>query len=170
MKHAINFTTLNEARATAAVFVSLSSEAPPFFAAPPHAGFAPVLSHIKRGENFHGSLHEYFYACTDNDSDPSRIVLWLGDTGSQQDDNIGRLTPVAWIDLADQDKQEDEDTWSFLYHPPLLAALLTATLAEWIKAEWLGPDDRPEAGDVLDQLTVSTCWDNARKIAGLRDT
>lgn len=151
------------------VRVNLALDAPSFFASPPHAGFAPVLAYLDRGENAHGSLREHLYACTDTDWDPTRIVLWAGDTGSQQEDGIGRLTPAAWIDVAEQPEQETDDPWSDpwanLYNPPILAALLTAMLAEWMRAEWLEPKYCLEAGDVLDQATLDKCWTEAIELA-----
>lgn len=165
MKTVTHFNTINGVSATTSVFVNIEIEPLPFLAAPPHAGYAPVLAHLNRGMNYHGSLHETLYACTDNDAFASRIVLWLGDTGSQQEDDIGRLIPVAWIDISDQEEQADEDTWSFIYHPPLLGALLTAMLAQWIQAGWLEPEPCIEAGDVLDQAMCDECWSTARKIA-----
>lgn len=161
----VEFQTVNELPATVKVFVNTETVPTPYTAAPPHAGYAPILAHIDRGSNFHGSLCETLYACTDDDHDPRLIVLWLGDTGSQQDDDIGRLTPIAWIDMADQDEQEDEEAFSSMYHPPLLAAMLTAMLSEWLSAGWLDAEDSLEEGDVLDQATLEKCWSTAQTLA-----
>lgn len=161
----IGFTTFNDLSGTVKVYVDQDFKGTPFFSSPPHAGFAPVLAYLDRGENYHGSLRERLYACTDKAWDVCRIVLWVGDNGSQNDDDIGRLTPIAWIDLEEQEEQEDEDAWQFPDHPPLLAAMLTAMLAHWIKAGWLGTTELLEAGDVLDQDTLDRCWENAHKLA-----
>jgi hypothetical protein len=161
------FKTRNDLPATVKIFVSDLFDPPPFFAQPPHAGFVPVLAHIDRGYNYHGSLNQTKYACTDTNYDPGRIVLWSGDTGSQIDDDIGRLTAIAWIVFEDQDEQEDEDAWRDPYHPPLLAAMLTAVLSEWIRAGWLSTDNTLDDSDILDEAALDECWATANKLAEL---
>lgn len=161
----IGFITSNGSSATVKVFVDKVFRGTPFFCEPPHAGFAPVLAYLDRGKNFHGSLREYLYACTDIHYDATKIVLWLGDSGSQNDDNVGRLTPVAWVDLENQDDQADEDAWQFPDHPPLLAAILSAMLSTWIQSGWLGTDESLDPGEVLDQAAVDECWAKAHDIA-----
>lgn len=168
MESQIEFKSVNDIVCTAKVCVDKDFKGTPFFCLPPHAGYAPVLAYLDRGENFHGSLRDTLYACTDKHWDVCRIVLWIGDNGSQNDDDIGRLTPVAWVELQDQEEQRDEDAWQFPYHPPLLAAILTAMLAVWIKAGWLGTSERLEEGDVLDQSELDNCWAHAHKLAGTR--
>jgi hypothetical protein len=173
MKITVEFKTVNDLPAKVRVFVNMKMDPPPFFAGPPHASCAPVLAYLDRGSNDHGSLNQTLYACTDIDWDPTRIVLWSGDTGSQSDDDIGRLTAIAWIVFEDQDEQEDQDAWSFKSHPPLLAAMLTAVLSEWIRAEWIRTDATLDASDILDnsdildQAAVDECWATANNLAKL---
>lgn len=71
-----------------------NEEAPAF--EPPHTITIPRLAYIDMGENFHGDMREDFYLVTNASDEPTYLVLWLGSTGSQDDDSVGRLYPVAW--------------------------------------------------------------------------
>jgi len=70
-------------------------------ALPPHTGVMKQHASIYWGENFHGSLNETYYFTLDNASDRSCWILWVGDNGSQRDDNCPRLSPGAWILISD---------------------------------------------------------------------
>lgn len=130
----------------------------PFPAAPPHAPFAPLLAHLDCGSNIHGSLSQYFYACTDNDFDQARLVLWSGSTGSQEDDDIGRLTPCAWIDFAEQDADTQPESWS---QPSILSELLATALANWIALDWVTRDAHLASSDILSRAELDSCWNHA---------
>lgn len=65
------------------------------FVAPDASGRTPFAT-IDRGSNYHGSLAEEFYVTTDKPAYTNAVVLWVADSGSQWDDNVPRLWPVAW--------------------------------------------------------------------------
>ncbi|HUT49458.1 MAG TPA: hypothetical protein VM325_08970 [Alphaproteobacteria bacterium] len=80
---------------------------PEIVCVPPHTAYSPKIVTLDRGENFHGALTEDFYACSGYGSDgeegwgTSRSesgywTLWMGENGSQYDDDQARLFPVAF--------------------------------------------------------------------------
>jgi hypothetical protein len=88
---------------------------------PPHTAKVLPVASADRGCNYHGSLDEEFYLLKDNPADPSRWVLWVGDTGSQVDDNQARLYPMACSDF-----DNFVDPWSFQGWVEVAAVLLYA--------------------------------------------
>jgi len=107
------------------------------------------LARISEDFNVHGSISFDYFACTDDAYDQSRLVLWVGGSGAQEDDGIARLEPISWIE--DIDQLDDDGSYVPFDDPEILAALLMVTLSEWFNADWLDPEEKLlEAGDVLD--------------------
>lgn len=88
-----------------------------FPATPPHTRLIEPIATIYRGENFHGSLEEDLYILWGNEDafESYGIVLWVGDTGSQDDFDVPYLRLCAWMDqsqvayLAEvQDEKQEE--------------------------------------------------------------
>lgn len=134
----------------------------PFPANPPHSMYTPCLAVLGSGTNSHGSLNTHYYACTDSDSDPSRLILWAGTTGSQEEDSIGRLVPAAWIDFEDQASEWDIHSW---YDTSLQSALLSTALASWLVKEWVDYSGELKNSDVLTDVQLSSCWDEAVRLS-----
>ena len=89
---------------------------PPFPCQPPHTARDQMVAWLDRGENMHGSLAEDFYVVLDQPQDPSNFILWLGDNGSQNDDDRPRLAAVAYTPRSDYLSEFEDDRatdWDF---------------------------------------------------------
>ena len=82
---------------------------PSFFYLPPHTALSTRITRIDRGENYYGSLAEDFYLATDQDSDRDKIILWIGDNGSQREGDQPRLWAAAWAEYGDFQDEENGD-------------------------------------------------------------
>jgi hypothetical protein len=119
--------------------------------APDTARTRPI-ARIDRGDNFHGSLAEDYYLVLDDAFDPQNFVLWLGDSGSQDDDDQSRLYPVAYC-LHECVSSRKEAAVVLLY------AWLRACVGAW--EGHYEEDHESEGGDLLDDETVSEILSSA---------
>ena len=102
-------------------------EQPPdteFAGFPPHTRHMVSAAKVRRGENFYGSLDEDLYVVLDEPSDPSRYVMWVGDNGSQADDDVPRLRMIGWCDLPSAEDEGPDYEGSRTFLKPATEALL----------------------------------------------
>jgi hypothetical protein len=127
---------------------------------PPHTARTQPVARIYRGENRLGSLTEDYYLIQDDPVDPGRWVLWLGDTGSQVDDDQARLYPVTCAPCR-----------AFVSDGEAAAALLYA----WLRTcavDWEGlysESTETAGGRLLDDELVRGILSAALGGTGLRD-
>jgi len=125
---------------------------------PPNTRYESPICEVDGGENALGSLKDDFYLLTDDVVEFNRMVLWSGDTGSQ--DGTARLRPVACADLENLVGSEGDD----LETEQVAAVLFYAWLVSVFNAEW-GYDD-PEVefigGSLLDNNALSVIANSAR--------
>ena len=122
------------------------SEWPQFLAVPPHTERVDPIAWIDLGNNFHGSLAEVFYITRNESSDSIYLVLWRGTTGSQADDDVARLLPIAWVEM---DEFLDEEYR--LHMSEAARVMLYATISARHKAYGsFDSEDEVEGGTYLD--------------------
>ncbi len=120
-----------------------------FWCPPPHTARSQRVVKIDRGENFHGSLVEEYYLIGDDSHSPNLFVLWLGTTGSQDDDDQARLNPVAWASYHAFCGEAGAD------RETALAVLLSA----WVRAAAAAFDGYYQQDDVVTgQNDAQTEW------------
>jgi len=125
---------------------------------PPNTRYESPICEVDNGENALGSLKEDLYLVTDDVMESTKMVLWSGDTGSQ--DGSARLRPVACADIENLVDSEGDD----LETEQVAAVLFYAWLVSVYNAEW-GYDD-PEVkfigGSLLDDNALSVIANSAR--------
>jgi len=132
---------------------------------PPNTRYVSPICIVDQGYNVHGSLREDFYLLPNEEVEFNRIVLWSGDTGSQSDDGIARLCPMAWANTEDLIGSEGND----LEKPLVAAIIFYAWLVFVFRAEW-GYDD-PEVefigGELLEENVIEIIVNAAKNEKGL---
>jgi len=80
-------------------------------ALPPNTRHVSPAITVDRGYNFHGELVDEYYCLSANSwDDPLPYVMWLGYSGCQENDDVSRCIPVAFIDEFDgQEEPERAD-------------------------------------------------------------
>ncbi len=121
---------------------------PPFPCWPPHTARDRMVASLNRGENFHGNLIEEFYVTANNSYDASHLVLWMGDDGSQNNDDRPHLIPVAYVDLDDFSVYDDLDQFASAV---LLCAWIRAAQEAW-GDDWYETDTDCCGGEMPDDL------------------
>jgi hypothetical protein len=105
---------------------------PPFPCWPPHTAWDKMVASLNRGENFHGNLTDEFYVTANMPDDAgSHLVLWMGDDGSQNNDDRPHLIAVAYAALDHFQHFWEYDDWEYGDNDRLASAVL---LCAWIRA------------------------------------
>jgi hypothetical protein len=127
--------------------------------AAPHTARSRPIAVIDRGYNFHGSLAEEYYLVQDAAVDPQNLVLWQGDTGSQDDDDQARIYPVAYCHFESLCDEERGDLSEKVAAAALLYAYLRTCAEVW--EGHYSEDDQASGSELLDDDTVSGILANA---------
>ena len=128
----------------------------PFVATPPHTRLSEPIAEIDIGENFHGSLKEDLYILWGNVHalEYYGIVLWVGETGSQDDFDVPYIRLAAWMDqsqvdyLAEVEDEKQEEHERSEITKVILYAYVRMLRKWWehfdIDNEFYGPEDLEE--------------------------
>jgi hypothetical protein len=119
----------------------------------PNTAHVPRLARIDRGYNMLGSLIDEFYLARDEGCDvATALVLWGSLDGTQLDDGVGRIVPLARVPL--EDFLDPEQGRADLRAAG--ACMLHAWTRYNVECSWLTEDGicSVEGGDLLDDAAV----------------
>jgi len=160
MKWQVDYTDTQGNPAWAQIFINLYRDELPFDNVAPNTRYTPLFAKIDRGSNVYGKMICEVFFCLDNNEDSTRLVMWVGDNGSQWDDNVGRILPIAWTIPFEHSEDIELDD------PNLLAAVFTDVAMWMIKETWIEPSARISGGDVVQRNLLDSCWSEACELAG----